>query len=131
MKYFCLFALLLAGCAPAYTSEQYLDITTKHYDGVTEKQTIDAAKKVLLLADKEDTLIMPVADNEIKAQRKWSYYAVLAAGMGTDYWNIKSLKKGYGVNMSVSVQTVSSGVAPMQTMNGDVSAIASPAYNFV
>ena len=120
-------SFLLAGCAvkrPQMSREEWLETTSRDYQGVTKEQSLAAAEKLLRLTDGDDFRIMHTEEG-IYAVRNWIVYIVFAGANGVDYWSIKSTPTESGVRMSVQVNTQMSTVAPVATMAGDWSASSS------
>lgn len=115
-------AALVAGCAtnrPQLSRDEWLKTTTHVYQGVTKEQALEATEKLFRLADGDDFTFFHTEDG-MTAVRKWSFYLVLAAGFGTDYWNIKAVPVDGGVKVTAAVSTQAQGIAPMPTTANNV-----------
>lgn len=121
--------IFLTGCAstprPDLTREEFLTITSREYAGVSKDQVIGAAERLFRLADGDDFEIVH-AHEGIHATRKWSAYLVIAAVIGTDYWNFLVSETASGVKARVQLNTQSQGVTPMATTASDWTATTMP-----
>ncbi|MFH0813079.1 MAG: hypothetical protein V2A69_09620 [Pseudomonadota bacterium] len=120
--------IVFAGCAttkPQLTREEWLDTTTRYYDGVSKDEVLKAAERLFRLADGNDFKIVH-AEDELYATRNWLVYVVLAAASGTDYWRVTTKSAQNGVKVSVQVNTQSQTIAPMATTSGSWTATTLP-----
>lgn len=126
--YLIIFSLFLAGCAanhPKMSREEYLSTTQHTYDNSPD-EIFKASEKLFNLADGND-FQYSWTDDTLIANRKWSFYLVLAAGFGNDTWQIKTQKLSDGkTKVSVMVSTTSSSLMPMPTTGGDFSGGTTP-----
>lgn len=83
-------SIALSACAHQrqMTREEWLKAGQKTYSNISKEHLIKNAQKVLTLADGED---FKFADrpNGFTATRNWLVYVVIAAAIGTDYWNFE------------------------------------------
>ncbi|MFV0422779.1 hypothetical protein [Oleidesulfovibrio sp.] len=102
--------LLLSGCAaggniPNGQEELYtqkaLGASQKVYTDVTQEQVLQAAEKILLLADPEDTIVSQRRDG-ISAKREFFRYLILSASTGTDYWTVAAKQTTSGIAVQVA-----------------------------
>lgn len=107
---------ILTACAspPTMTRDQYLAATTRIYPGKSKEQVIDAAERVLRLADGDDFKIAH-QPNGFQATRQWLIYLVIGATVGHDYWSLSVEDAAGGVKASVNVSTSEQSVAPVAT----------------
>lgn len=120
--------IMLAGCAttrPQLSREEWLAMSSRHYDGITKDQVICAAEKLFRLADGDDFSIVHTEDG-IYAVRNWIVYLVFAAGMGTDYWQLKVTTTDNGAKATVQVNTQAQSITPMATTSGAWTATTMP-----
>lgn len=123
-----LIAVLLTGCAttqPQLSREEWLSITSRSYEGVTKEQVISSAERLFRLADGDDFNVVHTEDG-LYASRNWSAYMVIAAAMGTDYWQVKVAPDGNRFKAYVQVNSQAQGVTPMATTNGAWTATTTP-----
>lgn len=107
---------VLAGCAaprPQLSRAEYLAMTSRTLDAPKE-QVLEAAEKVLRLADGDDFKIHHHSTG-FSAQRNWSVYLVLAAAMGTDFWVVKTSEMGEKTRLELEVGRQASAITPMAT----------------
>jgi hypothetical protein len=119
---------LLTGCMPQrprMTRAEYLATTTRVYENVDKEAVFSAIEKLFILADGDD-FTFTYSENGMQAIRNWSFYLVIAAGFGTDYWNITIRDVEGGVKVSTCASTQSQGVAPAPTTGGNFSAGTTP-----
>jgi hypothetical protein len=126
-------AALAAGCAqvPQLSREQQLAATTRTYSGVTKEQLIDAARRVLILADEDDVRFADNPDG-FSATRRWSVYLVLAATVGTDNWvfSVRETPQGpqgfVGIGRLEQAVTVTPTTAPGVYSAGTTAVVGNP-----
>lgn len=124
-------AILLAfmsGCAaprPQMSRTEWLAMTQRDYVGVTKDQALEAAEKLLRLADGDDFQITHTEEG-LSATRNWLAYLVIAAASGTDFWAIKATPIKEGVRVSMQVNTQSQAVSPMATTGNNWTATTMP-----
>lgn len=114
-------ALLLAGCVtPPKTPQsraEWQAIHVREFPGKTPEDVLDAAERVLRLADDEFTFDYP--DGQLIATRPWLVYAVIAASSGIDYWRITTAPlPGGGTRATVDISRTESTIAPSPVMVG-------------
>lgn len=106
--------LIFTGCVPKQpqlTRQQWINITSHTYTGITKEQAINAAEKVLRLADGDDFLIVH-NESGFHASRNWVVYIVIGAAMGTDYWKIVvTEKREESINVEVQISTQMNTIA--------------------
>lgn len=120
-----LVALFVSGCAsqhPQLTREEFLKASQREYQGKAPDDIFAAAEKLFRLDDGND-FAFTYSQDGMTAQRHWSFYFVLAAGFGTDTWNIKTVQDGAVTKVSVDVSTTSSQ-ALGATMVGNIGGTA-------
>lgn len=121
--------VMVIGCAttprPQLSREQWLAVYSRHYTGVTKEQVISAAERLFQLADGNDFTIIHTEDG-VYATRNWSIYLILAAAMGTDYWQLKVTPDGDGVKATVQVNSQSQAITPVPTSSGAWTATTGP-----
>lgn len=118
----------LGGCAakqPHMTREEWLNLTSREYKGVSKEQALSAAERLLTLADGDDFKIMHTQEG-LYANRNWMVYMVLAAVSGIDYWSVRATPIQSGVMLSLQVNRQMSTIAPMGTAAGDWAASSMP-----
>jgi hypothetical protein len=88
---------VVVGCAkqPQLTLDQWREVTTRKYEGVTRDQVLEAAEKVFELASPNYECV-PTKDGLI-AQRNWSTYLIISAAYGHFRWNIETEEETPGV----------------------------------
>lgn len=114
---------VIAGCAtqhPPMTREEWLNTTTRYYEGKTKDEVLNAAEKLFTLSDGDDYKFQHT-DDALYASRQWTVYLVLAAASGTDNWVVTAKETDKGVKTTVRVATQESAFAPMPTTGGDAS----------
>ncbi|MCZ4065392.1 hypothetical protein NB636_10370 [Oxalobacter aliiformigenes] len=117
-------ALIITGCAtqhPTMTREEWLNTTTRHYEDKTKEEVFSAAEKLFTLSDGNDYTFQHT-DDSLYAVRKWSMYFVIGFASGTDNWVVTAKETEKGVKASVRASIDGSGMAPMPTVGGDISA---------
>lgn len=120
--------VISAGCAikrPPMSREEWLAVSSRHYEGATKEQVISAAEKILRLADGDDFKIVHTEEG-IYASRNWSVYLILAATMGTDYWKFKVVQEDNTVMAVVQINRQQQAVTPMATSSGAWTATTMP-----
>lgn len=124
--YFIAILLIIEGCVhrPRLSREEWLNATSKYYDGLTKEQVISAAEQLFILCDGDDFQLVHTEDGII-ATRNWTVYLVLAASIGTDYWLLKVTNYNNGVKATIQINTQAQGVSGMPNTNGGVSAYTS------
>lgn len=123
-----LVALLLSACMPPkkqMTRQEWLSVTTRDYAGVTVDQALEAAERLLRLADGDDFSVVHSA-NELGATRQWLVYVVLAAVSGIDTWRVRAIEVPGGVRVTTQVSTLSGAVTPMATTGSAWTATTMP-----
>jgi hypothetical protein len=107
-------AIALAGCAtvPQMTREEALAVTSRVYPGITVTQSLEAAERVLQLADGAD-FSFAHQPNGFVGMRRWLTYFVLGAVHGTDHWQVTAEQVGPDVRLRVFVSTSSQDITPM------------------
>lgn len=133
MNTFCKFLALLSltiltACAinrPQLSRQEYLDMTNRNYENTNKEEVFIALEKLFRLADGDDFSFY-YTENEMQAVREWSFYLILAAGFGTDFWNISIEEIENNSKVTVAARTQSQGVAPMPTTGGDFTAGTMP-----
>jgi len=107
----------LSGCAakrPQQTREEWINTTTRTYQGVTKDQALAAAEKLFRLADGDD-FVITYTDDGIQATRPWSMYMVISAMSGTDYWTVRATQAGNAVRVAAQVNMQHQAITPMPT----------------
>lgn len=123
----CIFTV---GCATQkkMTREEYLKMTNRTYEDVSEDNLLKAAEKLFYLSDGDD-FTFHHAPKGLTAIRPWSIYLILAATNGTDVWTVQvneqiNTKK---INVSVYGSTAIGGsIMPMVGAGGGGSVIGVP-----
>lgn len=107
-------AAALTGCAtqPPMTRDQTVAATTRVYAGLTPRQVLDAAERVLRLADESD-FTFAYGDNSLTAMRKWMLYLVLGASIGSDHWQITAEQIGPDTRLRAIVATTQQDIMPL------------------
>lgn len=126
--FFLVLVMGLLGCAashPPLSRAEWVTLTTRHYDGVSVDQALNAAEKLFRLADGDDFQIS-YDDDSLYAYRKWSVYLVLAATMGTDSWLVRARPDGDGVIVTIHVSSQSGSILPVPTAQGDTAVTSTP-----
>ena len=109
--------VVLSGCAvkrPTQTREEWLQTTTRTYQGVTKDQALNAVEKLFRLADGDDFSIVHTEEG-IQATRAWSIYVIISATFGRDYWTVKAEQKDGGVKLAVQANIEMQNLTPMPT----------------
>lgn len=123
-----LVSLALAGCAaknPQMSRDDWLQATTREYQGVDQDKLLTAAEQVFRWADGDD-FSFSHSQTHLHATRNWSFYLVLAAGFGIDQWIVEAHPTSDGIRAAVQVASQSQGVAPTPTTGGNFSAGTTP-----
>ena len=94
--------LLLAGCItrPQITREEYIDMTTRNYEGVTNEQIFQAAENFFILLDGDDFDITYPNENML-AVRNW----LLGLHSGNSRWAINTTMSRNSVKVRLDVKT--------------------------
>ncbi|MCB9965765.1 MAG: hypothetical protein H6855_06760 [Rhodospirillales bacterium] len=123
-------SFFLSACATSkpkpLSREEYLQTTTREYTGFSQEEVISAAEEVLKLADGDD-FIFSHTKNGFSATRNWSVYVVLAAAMGTDFWQFQAVPQGDIIKAEVIVSTSSSAISGAYMGNGIAAPMTIPA----
>lgn len=120
--------VFITGCAsqqPQMTRQEWLDTTTKTYKNTSKDDVINAAEKVLRLADGGDFKIVH-SEEGFRASRYWTIYLVIAATMGTDQWALSVKQENDDVRASLQVNTQAQAITPMATTSGDMTVTTGP-----
>lgn len=126
--FLCFVSVVICSCVtprPQLTREQWLALTSRSFFGLTKDQVIGAAERVFRLADGDDFTIVHMEDG-IYAVRKWSFYFILTAGFGADYWLVKVTPTPYGAKATVQVSTEAGSITPIGTTSGAWTATTVP-----
>lgn len=109
--------VLLSGCVapmPQVSRADYLKMTSRDVPAPKER-VLEAAEKVMRLSDGDDYTIHHHKAG-FNAQRRWSFYVVIAAGFGTDFWAIRADEYGADkTKLEVEVGTSAQPIVPMMT----------------
>lgn len=119
---------VIAGCAtqhPPMTREEWLNTTTRYYEGKTKDEVLNAAEKLFTLSDGDDYTFQHT-DDALYASRQWTMYFVIGFAQGNDNWVVSAKETDKGVKATVRAAIQSSSVAPMATTGGDFSAATIP-----
>lgn len=120
---------MMTGCSATphkqLSREEWLDVYSQDYAGVTKEQVINAAENLFRLADGNDFSIIHTEDG-VYATRNWLVYMVLAAASGTDYWKLTVAPTDNGVRATVRVNTQSQSIVPMPTTSDAMTAGTTP-----
>lgn len=126
----CALVLVLAGCAvnqKTMNRDEFISTTTRSYEGVTERDFYQAAERLFMLSDGDDTTIAYPGEHAMVAQRTWLIYLVLAFTQGTHNWQIETEPSDSGLDATAYVSIQSSAVSGAPTFGGGVSTHTSPA----
>lgn len=99
---------LLSSCAsdPAPQSrEEWRNLHTTFYPGVSPDQALAAAEKVLRLADHDFKFDYP--DGQLQGVRGWHVYKFLGNSVGTDWWRVAAVAKDGGSEVQVQISRYS------------------------
>lgn len=107
------------------TREEWIKNTTRMYTNLDKETAINAAEKVLKLADGDDFVIMH-DENGFYATRNWSAYLVIAAASGTDYWRFNTKEENGKLKLSIQINTQSQSMTPLATSSGNYSIFTTP-----
>lgn len=119
--------LVLQGCAPKVhpiTRNEWKNITTRTYHGISNEKLFDAAEKIVNNADPEDTKFARFEDGFV-ADRYWFLFAVIASVHGYNTYNfrIKNLDNNTTqVKLIMSSSIASSSLSPSVTSGGGMGA---------
>lgn len=94
-----LFALIPIGCVkqpPKLTHDEFLEMTTKHYEGVSKEQIFSAVEKLFKLNDGSDFQIAYTKDG-LRASRFW----IMALSSGRDVWDLEVKENKTGLDVSI------------------------------
>jgi hypothetical protein len=84
-------SLFLAGCVsmpPQPTREQWLDLKTRTYPGVTQAQVFAAAERLFTLADGSDfSFVYAPTGDQLTAVRRWMLVGIIPV-WGRDTWTV-------------------------------------------
>jgi hypothetical protein len=107
-------AALCASCAqfPEMTRQQQLAAYTRVFPNENKEAVIDAARRVLFLADGRDTQFQDNPDGFV-ATRRWFVYAVLVATGGTHNWLLTTKQTDAGLQVTVTVGSIEQTMAVM------------------
>ena len=111
---------ILGGCSTQpqqLTREEFLKVARRDYPGITPEQLYAAAEKLFRLSDGDD-YSFTYTQATMTAQRRWSFYFVLAAGFGTDLWKLSATDKEGGAEASVDVSSTASQALGVTTVGG-------------
>lgn len=121
-----LLVILLTSCAQKqkFTRAEWLSATQKTYKNYSKEQLIEAAEKVLSLADKSDFQFSHM-DKGFVATRNWSVYMVIAAAQGIDTWKFE-VEEINGVSSArVNTSTMAGAMSGYST-GGQSGVVTSP-----
>lgn len=92
--------MMMAGCVsrPQVSREEYFDMTTRTYEGVTQKQVFQAAENFFTLLDGDDFDITH-SKNKVQGIRNFTLFLI----GGNDTWEITTLPAVNGQVVSVSL----------------------------
>lgn len=118
---------LLASCAShrTLTREEWLQIGQRNYTGIEKEKIINAAEKLLKLADGNDFQFSYTPDGFV-ASRRWLLYMVIAATVGTDYWTFEVKEVDKKLIANVRASSVAGNVNGYPTGGGQVSTVTTP-----
>ncbi|MCW8347372.1 hypothetical protein MD535_15315 [Vibrio sp. ZSDZ65] len=118
-------AIIMTGCAtaPQLSRSEWHQVTTRHYDGVTKNQALDAARSVLEKSDHDFEFTYP--DDQLSASREWWRYVILSTQNGADNWIVKAYEANGGVDVKVSIGRQEGATMPAITSEGDFVSIES------
>jgi hypothetical protein len=99
--------LAFTGCAPTHpqlSQDDWIQIKTRTYPGVTSRQVVAAAEQLFRLADGSDTRFTYNADGSgMKATRTWLIYLVLSFNSGYYHWDLKATDRPEGTWVGVDL----------------------------
>ncbi|ASR44336.1 hypothetical protein BEN78_14155 [Xanthomonas citri pv. mangiferaeindicae] len=109
-------AVGLSGCVSIQgpgSREEWQAIHVREYHGKSQKDVLDAAEKILRLADHDFNFDYP--DGKLVGQRSWVVYMAIAIVGGTDYWTVstEALPSATRVTVDVTRATGSVYAAPV------------------
>lgn len=104
---------------------EWQDLHTRVISGVSPKEALRAAERVLKLADGED-FRFEYPESGLIARRAWMTYVVVAAVNGQDFWQISAEKVEDGAKIKVRITRQATGSSATPTLNakGEVSGSA-------
>lgn len=121
-------ALLISGCAankPKMSRQDWVDATSKVYQGKSKDDVLKSAERLFELADGDDFKIVHLEDG-IYAERGWSIYFVIGFAVGADFWKVLATELNGETKVSVQVNTSAQGVGPTPTTGSAVGVGAYP-----
>lgn len=109
-----LLLLVLTACVsiaqPPQSRAEWEQLHIHTFPDKTSTEALDAAERVLRLADDEFTFDYP--PGQLVGTRPWLTYMVITAAMGTDYWRITAKPSDHGAVVTVQISRAAGVVAP-------------------
>jgi len=114
----------ISGCAvqrQPMGRDEWVATTTRAYDGITKERVLQAAERLLRLADGND-FVIAYSDDGFSATRNWLMYAVITAASGTDFWQVTASTVGATTSVSVRVNLQMQSMMAIPTGAGGITA---------